>query len=197
LLGACDFGIFLAGICKIKAMFKNYFKIAFRNLSRNRAFSFINIFGLAVGLATCLLILLYIFDESRYDQHHKNVDRLFRIASTSGKGDTWAAESAPMAWALKNDLPEVEQVTRLMTFPDVAKMLLKYKHHSESKQFFETNGYYVDSTFFQLFTYDFIYGNAATALDEPNSVVISEQLAGKFFGRENPVNKAIQIVTPM
>jgi len=177
-------------------MFKNYFKIAFRNLSRNRAFSFINIFGLAVGLATCLLILLYIFDESRYDQHHKDVDRLYRIASVTGKGETWAAESAPMAWALKNDLPEVEQVTRLMTFPDIERMLLKYKHHSESKQFYETNGYYVDSTFFQLFTYDFIYGNAATALDEPNSVVISEQLAGKFFGRENPVNKAIQIVTP-
>src|SRR5260221_4240984 len=83
-----------------------------------------------------------------------------------------------------------------MTFPDIEKMLLKYKHHSESKQFFETNGYYVDSTFFQLFTYDFIYGNAATALEEPNSLVISEQLANKFFGKENPVDKVIQIVTP-
>ncbi|HTI08297.1 MAG TPA: ABC transporter permease [Puia sp.] len=177
-------------------MLKNYFKIAIRSLTRNKAFSFINIFGLAVGLATCLLIMLYIFDESSYDQHHKDGDRLFRIASVSGKGETWAADPAPMAWALKNDLPEVEQATRLMTFPDIEKMLLKYKNQSENKQFFETNGYYVDSTFFQLFTYDFIYGNAATALEEPNTMVLSEQLAGKFFGKENPVGKAMQVVTP-
>ncbi len=72
-------------------MIKNYFKIAFRNLARNKAFSFINIFGLAVGLATCLLIMLYIFDESRYDKHHKAGDRLFRIAAKTGKGETWAA----------------------------------------------------------------------------------------------------------
>ena len=103
---------------------------------------------------------------------------------------------ARLSWGLKNDLPEVEQATRLMTFPDIETMLLKYEHNSETKQFFETNGYYVDSTFFQIFTYDFIYGNAATALDQPNSIVISEQLSHKFFGNENPVGKAIMITTP-
>ena len=164
-------------------MIKNYFKIAFRNLSRNKAFSFINIFGLAVGLATCLLIMLYIFDESSYDKHHKDGDRVFRIASKTDKGEGWAAGPAPLAAGLKNDLPEVEQSTRLLTFPDIATMLLKYEHNAESKQFFETNGYYVDSTFFQVFTYDFIYGNPATALDEPNSTVISKELADKFFGK--------------
>ncbi|MEO5890545.1 MAG: ABC transporter permease [Ferruginibacter sp.] len=177
-------------------MIKNYFKIALRNLNRHKAFSFINIFGLAVGLATCLLIMLYIFDENSYDKHHKNADRVFRIASVGGKGETWAAGPGPLAWGLKNDLPEVEQATRLMTFPDIETMLLKYKNNAVSKQFFETNGYYVDSTFFQLFTYDFIYGNAATALDQPNSIVISEQLSHKFFDKEDPVGKSFLINTP-
>ena len=114
-------------------MLKNYFKTAIRNLARNKVFSFINIFGLAAGLATCLLIMFYILDESSYDKHHDHADRLFRIAGINGKGDGWAASPAPLAWALKNDLPEVEQVTRLLTFPDIDKMLLKYRHNGETK----------------------------------------------------------------
>ncbi|MEP7373271.1 MAG: ABC transporter permease [Chitinophagaceae bacterium] len=177
-------------------MLKNYFKIAFRNLARNKAFTFINIFGLAVGLATCLLIMLYVFDESRYDKHHKAGDRLFRIAAKTSNGETWAAGPGPLAAGLKNELPEVEQSARLLTFPDIGTMLLKYENKSERKQFFESNGYYVDSNFFQLFTYDFISGTAATALDQPSSIVISEPLARKFFNKENPVGKAILITTP-
>ena len=180
-------------------MIKNYFKIAWRNLSRNKAFSFINIFGLAIGLATCLLIMLYIFDESSYDKQHKNADSIFRIASVSslkGKAETWAAAAAPLAGAITTELPEVEQATRLMTFPDIETMLLKYNNNTVQKAFFENKGYYVDSTFFQLFTYDFIYGNAGTALSGTNSLVISEQLSEKFFGRENPVGKAILVNTP-
>jgi putative ABC transport system permease protein len=87
-------------------VFKNYFKIAWRNLIKNKAFSFINIAGLAVGLASCLLIMLYIFDESSYDKHHTNGDRLFRIATVSDKAETWAAAAAPLAFALKDNLPE-------------------------------------------------------------------------------------------
>jgi putative ABC transport system permease protein len=177
-------------------MIKNYFKIAFRNLTKNKAFSFINIFGLAVGLATCLLIMLYIIDESSYDKHHKDVERVFRVVSKNPKGEGWAAGPGPLAAGLKNDLPEVEQSARLLTFPDIATMLLKYEHNSASKQFFEANGYYVDSTFFQVLSYDFIYGNAASALSKPNSTVISKELAGKFFGNDDPVGKAIAITTP-
>jgi putative ABC transport system permease protein len=164
-------------------MLKNYFKIAFRNLARNKAFTFINIFGLAAGLATCLLIMLYIFDERSYDKHHQSGDRLFRIAAKTGKGETWAAAPGPMAAGLKSELPEVEQSARLMTFPDIETMLLKYENKSVSKQFFESNGYYVDSNFFQIFTYDFVFGNAATALDQPSSIVISESLGDKFFNK--------------
>src|SRR3984893_10906891 len=178
-------------------MFENYLKITFRNLARNKVFSFINIFGLAAGLATCLLIMLYILDESSYDKHHKNVERIYRIASLAGKeSDTWAAQPAPLAWALKSDLAEIEQVTRLLKFPNMDKVLLKYEHNNENKSFFESNGYYVDSTFFQLFTYDFKYGDASSALNQPNSLVISESIANKLFGNEDPVGKPIKIGLP-
>lgn len=177
-------------------MFKNYLKISFRNFKRHKAFSFINIFGLAAGLASCLLIMLYIFNESSYDKHHKDGNRLYRIASVNNKGETWAAQAAPLAFAVKNNLPEVEQSTRLMTFTDIATMLMKYKNGNVQKQYFETNGYYVDSTFFQIFTYDFIYGNGLAALNEPNSIVISKSMSEKYFGDTNPVGKALVITTP-
>jgi len=177
-------------------MLKNYLKIAYRNFIRNRAFSLINVFGLAVGLATCLLIMLYILDESSYDRQHKDGDRLFRVASVSNKGETWAAAAGTMAQAMQTELPEVEQTTRLMTFPYIEKMLVKYKTPTLSRQFFETNGYYVDSNFFQLFTYSFKYGNAAAALNLPNSIVLSDKMAHKFFDREDPVGRSVKVSTP-
>jgi putative ABC transport system permease protein len=182
-------------------MLENYFKIAYRNLTRNKAFSLINILGLAVGLTTCVLMLLYIFSELGYDQQNKNADRIFRVAYKAVKKVTptdksWASTAAPIAWGLKSDMPEVEQSTRLLKFPSLDKMLLKYEHGNEKKLFYETNGYYVDSTFFQIFTYEFIFGNAQTALNEPNSIVISEQIARKIFGNENPINKAVTVGLP-
>lgn len=178
-------------------MLINYFKIAFRNLVKNKAYSFINIFGLAVGLTTCLLIMLYIFDESSFDKHHKQGGQVYRIASVSGKNyETWAASSAPLAWGIKNDLPEVEQITRLLTFPDISTMLLKYQSLSGEKQFLEPNCFYVDSTFFQVLSYDFIYGDANTALNEPNSMVMHDKMAMKFFGTTNAVGKIVILNTP-
>ncbi len=187
---------------KIKQpMLRNYFKIAFRNLSRNKAFSLINIFGLAAGLTTCILIMLYIFSESGYDTQNKNAERIYRVASQgatsgAGKDNPWAASCGPMAWGLKADMPEVEQATRLLKFPTLDKMLLKYEQGNDTKQFYETNGYYVDSTFFQLFTYDFKYGNSKTALNEPNSLILSETVANKLFSNQDPVGKSISIGMP-
>src|SRR5450755_3014633 len=108
-----------------KVMLKNYFKIALRNLIRNKAFSFINIFGLAVGLATCLLIMLYIFSELGYDSQNKDAGRIYRIANAAvlANDKPWAALSAPVAQGLKADMPEVEQSTRLLKFPSVDRML--------------------------------------------------------------------------
>jgi putative ABC transport system permease protein len=167
-------------------MLQNYFKIAYRNLIRNKAFSFINILGLAVGLTTCILMISYIYSELGYDLQNKNAERIFRIAYKAAKkvnpeDKSWASTSAPIAWGLKTDMPEVEQSTRLLKFPSLDKMLLKYEHGSDRKLFYESNGYYVDSTFFQIFTYDFIFGNAKTALSDPNSIVISEQISHKIF----------------
>jgi len=179
-------------------MLKSYFKVAFRNLARNKVFAFINIFGLAIGLTTCLLILLYIVSESGYDRQYKDASLIYRVTSASGtaiarqeKG--WAAVPAPVSWALKTDLPEVAWSTRLMKFPGVDEYLLSSKDGKEKKQFYESNGYYVDSTFLRVFSYDFKYGNALTALDLPNTIVISEQLAEKLYGSDNPVGKPITI----
>jgi len=176
-------------------MITNFFKIAFRNLARNKVFSFINIFGLAAGLATCLLIILYITDELSYDQHHKDADRIYRLAYSTEKED-WSAQPAPVAAALKSDFPEVEEVTRLIKFPNMDKVLMRYDHNNTTKQFFETNGYYIDSTFFKIFTYEFSSGNIQTALDEPNSIIISELIASKLFGNEIPIGKQIKLALP-
>ncbi len=172
-----------------------------RSLGRNKAFSFINIFGLAIGLATCMLIMLYVFSESGYDRQHAGADRTYRIASEAAqlgtvKSQPWAAAAGPVAWGLKEDMPEVEQVTRLLKFPGLEKMLLTWKQGKEQKQFYETNGYYVDSTFFRLFTYTFRYGSPLTALNAPNSMVISASVAHKMFGNENPVGKPVEIGMP-
>src|SRR5688572_7666770 len=140
-------------------MLFNYLKITFRNLARNKTFSFINIFGLAAGLATYLLIMLYIKDESEFDKNHKDLDRIYRVASTASNGESWAAAPAPLAFALKNDMPEVEEITRLFTFPDINQLTLKVNKGSETIQFIEREGYYVDSTFFKVLTYTFKYGN--------------------------------------
>src|SRR5437879_5493952 len=151
-------------------MLKNFLKIAFRNLSRNKLYSSINIFGLAAGLAVCLLIMLYIFDELSYDRHQKDADRTYRLAYVTSNGERWSAQSAPVAFALKAEMPEVDQVTRLLNVPNMDKVLLQYERSQDTRRFFESNGYYVDSTFFQLFTYDFTHGNALTALSRPNSL---------------------------
>jgi putative ABC transport system permease protein len=173
-------------------MFQSYFKIGWRNLVHNKGFSFINIFGLAIGMTACVLIMLYVADEMSYDKHHKDGDRVYRIASEV-KGEKYVAVSAPMAEGLKKDFPEVEQSTRLLRFPGADKMLLK--EEKSQKQFFEINGFYVDSTFLQVFTYDLKFGDI-NALNEPNTIILSEEIAAKFFGNENPVNQVLKITLP-
>ena len=173
-------------------MIKNYLKIAFRSLLKNKTFSFINVFGLSVGLATCLLLMLYIFDEIQYDKHHKDADRIYRVAIESN--EKWAGTPAPMANGLKTDFAQVQHVTRLLSFPGITKMLLT--NEKNNKQFYETHGYYADSSFFRIFSYDFVKGNPYTALAGPNSLVISEEIARKLFGDENPIDKVIVVEIP-
>lgn len=171
-------------------------KIFFRTLRRNKVFSIVNIGGLAIGLATCLLMAIYIVDEYSFDKHHKDVERLFRVASKAGKtNDGWAAAPAPLSSALKAELPEVEYSARLLTFPDIKKLLIT-RNDNNKKQFYETDGYYADADFFRIFTYSFLQGNPQTVLSRPNSIVISAAMAEKYFGKENPVNKPLSVRTP-
>jgi putative ABC transport system permease protein len=176
-------------------MIRNYLKIAFRNLVKNKVFSAINILGLSAGLATCLLIMLYIFDENGYDKHHSGADRIFRVAA-SVKSDKWAAQPGPLAAALKEDFPEVEESTRMLRFPGVEKMLLTYQKDKRKVSFFESNGFYIDASFFNVFSYDFIHGDGRSVLREPNSLVISEKMALKLFGKENPLDKVVKLGLP-
>src|SRR5688572_33107294 len=111
-------------------MIEHYIKIALRNLIRSKGFSFINIFGLATGMTSCLLIMMYVVNESSYDKHHENVKSLYRIAAEV-KGEKWVATSAPMAEGLKKDFPEVEQVSRLLRFPGAEKMVLNNERHQQ------------------------------------------------------------------
>ncbi len=179
-------------------MIENYFKIAWRNLWKNKMFSFINIFGLSVGMTCCMLLMLYIQSELSFDKHQKNIDNLYLVRSENSQsnGDKMDNPRAPAlyAQALKTDFPEVVQSTRVWYNFLETKTLLKVEQPgSDPKSIYETNGFHVDSTFFDMFTYDFIEGNARTALDDPHSVVLSEEVAKKLFGNEPAVNKSIQI----
>lgn len=173
-------------------MLKNYLKIALRNLLNNKGYTAINIFGLGLGLATCLLIVLYISDELSFDKHHRSADRLFRIVMEA-RNEKWAGTPGPVAAGIQSDFPEVESVTRVLKFSGMDRMLLNDRSGKEAKPFYETNGYYADSTLFDVFTYDFKYGNASHALSRPNTLVLSEQVAEKLFGDVDPVGKVIRV----
>ncbi|MEO6253271.1 MAG: ABC transporter permease [Ferruginibacter sp.] len=178
-------------------MIKNYFKIAWNNLKKNKVFSFINIFGLSVGLASCMLISLYILHELSYDkyqQNGKNIYQLGTIFINQGEEKTTATTPAPMAQAMQMDFPEVEQTTRLLALFSEDKTLLQYNEKNGiPKSFYEPKGYLADSTFFRMFTYKFIEGNPATALNDPKTIVLSEEIAKKIFGDQAALNKMLHI----
>ncbi len=170
-------------------MFTNYLKIAFRNLRKNKGFSAINIFGLAIGIATCLLITLYVWDELNYDKYNVNADRIYRVDGDiefGGNHFILAASPDPLGATLKKDFPQVEQYVR---FRNHGGFLVK--KGTENVQ--ENNVRYTDSTLFTVFTLPMIAGNAATALVNPNSVVITESTARKYFNTTNVVGKTLTI----
>src|SRR3954451_2982281 len=173
-------------------MFKNYLKTSIRSLMKNKTFSFINIFGLAVGTLCCIYILLYVEDQYSYDKHHKDVQDIYRVTtSLASKGEkhNMATASPPIAPAMKNDFAEVKQFTRVVTAIGVKQHLLRYKE----KSFYEQDAVFVDSTFFDVFTYHFDNGNNIKVLDEPYSVVLLKPVAAKLFGNEDPIGKVIEI----
>jgi len=179
-------------------MIKNYLKIAWRNLMKNKVFSFINIFGLSVGLACCLLIALYIYHETSYDKYHKNIKQLYQLGTVfikEGKDmDRLPNTPAPMADAMKQEFPEIADAARLMTLFAEDKTLLQYRQgNADVKSLYETKGYMADPSFFKLFTYHFIEGDPSVSLINPNCIVLSQEIAKKFFGDQPALNKIIHI----
>jgi putative ABC transport system permease protein len=166
-------------------MLKNYLKIAWRNLMKSKAFSFINIFGLTTGITVCLMIFLFIMNEFSFDNFHadgKNIYRVMRSFDASKPAVPWL--SGPYAPALLNDFQgEIRQTVRVMPDND----LVSYNN----KPFNEKNVYLVDSNFFTFFSFPLVKGNPATALNDANSVVLTESTAKRIFGNEDPMGKVI------
>lgn len=173
-------------------MLKSYVLTAFRFLQKNRSFSFINIFGLATGTVCCLYMLLYVREQYSYDQHYQQAESIYRVNSSlkrAGDVHNAATTSPPIAPALKNDFPEIQQYTRISIPMSDNRQLLHY----QDKSLYVTQGAYVDSTFFDIFTYHFISGQPATALSGPYSVVLLQSVAEKLFGSADPTGKIIRI----
>ncbi len=168
-------------------MIKNYIKTAFRGLLKNKAFTAINVLGLALGLATCLLIVFYVFDELSYDRFNTKADRIFRVSNDikfGGVQTAFAVTPAPAAEALKKDFPEVEQAVRFIN-----RGGFQVKKGNQNIQ--EYSMIYADSTLFDVFTLPMIAGDPRTSLKEPHSVVITERTAMKYFNNTNVVGKVL------
>ncbi|PUZ24642.1 putative ABC transport system permease protein [Chitinophaga costaii] len=179
-------------------MFTNYLKIALRNLLRNKLFSAINVFGLAIGMTCCMLLLLYIRSEMQYDRHQQYAKDLYFLKSKNLLNNAGNKENATIsgayAGALKASFPEIEAVTRVFANVIEGKTLFQTRIAGKPLQsFYETRGYQVDTSFFQLFTYQFTEGSAATALQDPNAVVLSDVLAHKFFGNQPALHQLLTI----
>src|SRR6266487_5940311 len=178
-------------------MFQNYLKVAWRNLMKSKIFSFINIIGLSVGLTCCMLITIYLYNEVSYDKYHKNINQLYQLGTifiANGKEEKTPNTPAPMADAMKKEFPEISETARLMSLFAEDKTLLQYKEgNAAPKSFYETKGFIADASFFKLFTYNFIEGHAVTALKNPNTIVLSEDIAKKFFGNQPALNKVIHV----
>jgi len=170
-------------------MIKNYIKTAFRSLQKNKGFTTINVLGLALGLATCLLIVFYVVDELSYDKYNVNSSRIYRVNEDLKLGDNkvqYAVCMAPLAQTLKNDFPDVENAVRLKKIGDM--------HVTKgTESILEDNALFADNSIFDVFTLPIIYGDKKAALTEPNTVVITEDMAKKYFGRLNVVGENLII----
>jgi putative ABC transport system permease protein len=168
-------------------MVKNYVKIALRNFLKHKGFSLINIFGLAVGIACCLLIVLFVLDEVSFDRYHEKADRIYRVGINGYINNTrfeGVVTCSPMAETLVREYPEVIAATRLRNF---GFPVFRY----EDKVYSEERVFWVDQSFFDVFTVSFLRGDSKTALAEPNTIVLTRSIALKYFGDENPIGKSL------
>ena len=167
-------------------MFKNYLKIALRNIKKHKGFSFINISGLAVGIACFFLIMLYVQFEMSYDKFHKNSDRIYRAVPGLYN---YVFTPPPLAPILKEEYPEIESIARISRFGISRRDRILFLH--KGKQILENDVFLADPEIFDVLTLNLIKGDPQTALSDPNSIIITEAMAEKYFGNEDPMGKTL------
>ncbi|WP_375448378.1 ABC transporter permease [uncultured Fibrella sp.] len=170
-------------------MLRNYILIALRSLKNNKVFTLINLLGLAVGMSASILLLLWVQDELSVDNFHTNSQQLYRVVAQwkmSNETKHYPSTPAPLATTLQRDIPGIDKVSR---FSSIGRALLAY----QTNVFDEKKGALVDPSFLQMFTFPLLKGNMHTALTNPHSILLSESLAAKYFGTEDPVGKIIRI----
>lgn len=171
-------------------MFRNYLKVALRNLKKYKFYSFINIAGLAIGMACCILILLWVQDEISYDRFHEQGDNICRVIvenhSTDHPYDQWQSPG-PIASALKKEFPEIIKSTRYFKDPDA--VLIRYN----DTKFMEAGLSMADPDLFEIFNFSFVKGDPKGALPDHRSIILTEEMAEKYFGREDPIGKTLNM----
>src|SRR5580658_6698115 len=165
-------------------MLKTYFKLAYRNILKDKAYSFLNIAGLSIGLAASILILLWVQNENSYDKFHTNANQLYRINTQFGN-TKYSANSAGMPAGLKVEIPAVKNTVRIgVTEGDLLAI--------GARKFQETKVFYVDPSFLDMFSYPLLQGDRATALSKLNNVLLTKETAIKYFGKEDPIGKILR-----
>jgi putative ABC transport system permease protein len=173
-------------------MYKNYFKIAFRNLWKNKIFSAINILGLAIGLACCILMFLFILNDLSFDKFNVHANNIFRVTSIADGPDGKSNLAVtPSLWAplMKKDYPEIKNYVRLLK--DEKSLV----GQPDKEHYYDNDLLFCDSTFFDVFSYKLLEGDVKHALDAPNSIILTRKAALKYFGNDNPINKQLDVTT--
>ena len=171
-------------------MIKNYFKTAWQNLWKNKTFSVINILGLSTGLTCCILMFLFIQHELNYDKFNIHASNIYRITSESegpNGRENLAVTPAPWAPLMKKDFPEISNFVRLLK--DEKSVI----GQPGQQKFYESDLLYADSTFFDVFSFGLLKGKSKQALDQPNSTILTKELAEKYFGQADPIGKTLEI----
>ncbi|MEQ9441592.1 MAG: FtsX-like permease family protein [Cyclobacteriaceae bacterium] len=171
-------------------MLKNLLKVALRNIGKDRIYSLLNILGLTLGITCGLFLFLYLLDELSYDEFHSNKDRIYRVVTHFTEQDnqfTWPSGQIPLAQELEENYTEVEHAVR---FIDAGREL--FENSERDVRFYEEDFYYVDSSVFEVFTFPLLAGNPGTALNEPNTAVVTQSTAKKYFGNEDPIGQSFQ-----
>jgi len=168
-------------------MIKNLIKTALRHIRKHSGYSLLNVLGLTLGITSALFLIIYVSDELSYDRYHENADRIYRVSSKITETDdqfTWNVAQIPMGPQVVMDYPEVESFVRFINMP---RALYKF----EDKEFIEENFYYADSTLFDIFTFRVISGEVKSATIDPKKIVLTETVAGRYFGSSDPIGKTL------